>query len=436
MGLETGNFIGDLVSTNPTGSDGKSQGDDHLRLIKSTVLNSFTGFDGAVIVTGIDGGVSDIYTLTPTPSLPSYAARMVVVFSPTTSNTGASTINISNLGAKPVKSVAGVDLIANDLSVGQIYSAVYTGTEFRLLSITKTYADQLAFGGSLPGQAGNSGKLITTNGVSASWTDTFTIAINEKKGLAIPSASNINLTTATGNYVHVTGGNTINTITIPDGAERTVVFDSSLTLTSSVNIILPSNANIVTSAGDTAKFRGESGAAKVVSYEKANGRALIESTYALSFLGSISTTAVANIDFLSIFNSTYDDYLIILDGIRPSSNDSLNMRFANGGVVDSGSNYANQNSPPNSNSLFGVTGTADNGYDISSSFFIRNVNSTFNKTWSGIVAAKSPGGNWSAAVNGGIYSPSTVVSGIRLYFNLGSTFQVGGTVKVYGISKQ
>lgn len=39
MALETGTLVSDLVATNPTGSDAKSQGDDHIRLIK-TVLKT------------------------------------------------------------------------------------------------------------------------------------------------------------------------------------------------------------------------------------------------------------------------------------------------------------------------------------------------------------------------------------------------------------
>lgn len=52
MGLETGTFIDSLVATNPVGAtDPKSQGDDHLRLIKSTILASFTGITGAMSMT-------------------------------------------------------------------------------------------------------------------------------------------------------------------------------------------------------------------------------------------------------------------------------------------------------------------------------------------------------------------------------------------------
>lgn len=47
MGLETGTYIDDLVITNPVGStDAKSEGDNHLRLIKATIKATFPGLAG------------------------------------------------------------------------------------------------------------------------------------------------------------------------------------------------------------------------------------------------------------------------------------------------------------------------------------------------------------------------------------------------------
>jgi hypothetical protein len=46
MGLETGTTISQLVSTNPLGSDLRSQGDDHLRLIKAILKAQFPGVGG------------------------------------------------------------------------------------------------------------------------------------------------------------------------------------------------------------------------------------------------------------------------------------------------------------------------------------------------------------------------------------------------------
>lgn len=46
-GLETGTYVNDLVSSNPPGSDPRSQGADHLRLIKTVLQSTFPGMSGA-----------------------------------------------------------------------------------------------------------------------------------------------------------------------------------------------------------------------------------------------------------------------------------------------------------------------------------------------------------------------------------------------------
>lgn len=49
MGLETATFISGLNASNPVGAtDPKSQGDDHLRLIKTTLLNTLPNLTGAM----------------------------------------------------------------------------------------------------------------------------------------------------------------------------------------------------------------------------------------------------------------------------------------------------------------------------------------------------------------------------------------------------
>jgi hypothetical protein len=52
MGLESATFLSGLVATNPIGaSDPKSQGDDHLRLIKSVLLATFPNMNAAMNAT-------------------------------------------------------------------------------------------------------------------------------------------------------------------------------------------------------------------------------------------------------------------------------------------------------------------------------------------------------------------------------------------------
>lgn len=48
MGLETPTYISDLVATNPAAGDAVSQGDDHIRNLKSAIKTTFPNINGAV----------------------------------------------------------------------------------------------------------------------------------------------------------------------------------------------------------------------------------------------------------------------------------------------------------------------------------------------------------------------------------------------------
>lgn len=169
MALETGSFIDDLVATNPvSASDLVRYGAAHLQLIKTVVKNSFAGASGAILVAAADSSVTaNTITLTPTPALSEYTTRMLVVWLQAVTNTGATTINISGLGAKPVVSVANAALTSGDLVSGRVYVGVYDGTSVQLTAPTKNYVDQLAFSAELPAQTGKS--ILVTDGVNASW---------------------------------------------------------------------------------------------------------------------------------------------------------------------------------------------------------------------------------------------------------------------------
>lgn len=151
MGLETGvNYLGDLVSTNPTGTDPKGQGDDHIRNTKRAAKQSFPGWTKAIMVTGTDTGSANTYVISPAPALVSLDAGTLVVFSPANSNTDACTLEITGFPAKGLLSVAGSALGPNEIVPGQVVFARYDGTDFRLVTISKQYADQLAFASALP----------------------------------------------------------------------------------------------------------------------------------------------------------------------------------------------------------------------------------------------------------------------------------------------
>lgn len=99
------------------------------------------------------------------------------------------------------------------------------------------------------------------------------------RGTAIASAATVDLSTATGTNVHVTGntGPITSFGTAAAGVERTVIFDSTPTIThNATSLILPGSANITATAGDSMRVISEgSGNWRCVSYSRASGQPLV-----------------------------------------------------------------------------------------------------------------------------------------------------------------
>lgn len=151
------------------------------------------------------------------------------------------------------------------------------------------------------------------------------------------------------------------------------------------------------------------------------------------------STAVANIDFLSAFSSTYDNYLIIGHGITAAADDFLFFRLANGGVVDTGSNYFNDGGSGN------VYNTASTSIPLGGAAFISagrgggfeivlsNVNdATRLKTGKSICTNQSNTPNTFNTRRNGISYIGGAVSGCRFYWNSGSNFGATGVIRIYG----
>ena len=118
--------------------------------------------------------------------------------------------------------------------------------------------------------------LLTAAGATLSSTLTMTAAaINGAVRVDVASATSTAIGAAASNYVRITGTTTITGMgTVASGIYRDVVFDGALTLTyNATSLILPTAANIVTVAGDTAGFISEgSGNWRCLYYTRANGQ--------------------------------------------------------------------------------------------------------------------------------------------------------------------
>jgi len=101
-------------------------------------------------------------------------------------------------------------------------------------------------------------------------------AMNWVKGADVASATTINLTTATGNAVHVTGTTQIDAVTLGSGMWRMVIFDGILTLAHhATNNNLPGGANITTAANDRALYWSDGTTVYCAAYNKASGKAIV-----------------------------------------------------------------------------------------------------------------------------------------------------------------
>lgn len=127
MGLEAATYPSQLVLTNPTAGDPKSQGDDHLRLIKTVIQSTFPNVSGSIGASNND--INAIISASTTG-----AAAFKVATQPATDS--------SNLAA----------------STEYVSSAILASS-----GITAV----------LPAQSGNAGYSLTTNGSVASWGISF-----------------------------------------------------------------------------------------------------------------------------------------------------------------------------------------------------------------------------------------------------------------------
>jgi hypothetical protein len=66
MGLETGTYIDSLNTSNPGATDSVAQGDDHIRLLKSTIKNTFPNITGAMTATHTELNLLDGVTANTT----------------------------------------------------------------------------------------------------------------------------------------------------------------------------------------------------------------------------------------------------------------------------------------------------------------------------------------------------------------------------------
>lgn len=135
---------------------------------------------------GTDSGAANAYAVTLTPAPSAYTTGMTILFKPSASNTGASTVNVNSLGARNIKSTFGANPGANEIYASNYALMTYDGTNFILLNpaggttgsvVTISDVDDTPVNG------------VTTAPISSNWAYDHVAAADPHTGYALESAT-------------------------------------------------------------------------------------------------------------------------------------------------------------------------------------------------------------------------------------------------------
>lgn len=191
MSIETAIYVNQLDAVNPLATDPKSEGDNHLRLLKAVLLATFPNLGGAMTVgqarlnllqnpqlADVTAGTAPNFTVASPQVVPTAYAdnQLYIVTFHDTGTTGSNTLNIAGLGAKAIKQLDYTSIGANAVIVaGQTGLLVYDAAMdvFVLLNPLPPQAQPTGMITSFPatvpptGWAKANGSLVTRSGVWA-----------------------------------------------------------------------------------------------------------------------------------------------------------------------------------------------------------------------------------------------------------------------------
>ena len=403
MGLETGTYISDLVSTNPVSSDPKSEGDDHLRFIKSTVKATFPNVSGAVTPTHtelnyVDGVTSAIQT---------QIDLKAPIASPTLTGTPAAPT------AAP-------------------------GTNTTQLATT-AFVQAASFVSALPVQTGNAGKLVVTDGATASWGTTINATT-----MSLADGTDATKKAAFALSGITTG--TTRTLTVPNANLTIVGTDTTQTLTNKT-ITIADNVFTMQDNADATKqavfqLSGITTATtRTLTIQDAN---ITLENQGWKYLSTVTASAAATADIETTFDSTYDAYMIVICKLLPATdNTALHCRMKISGAYQTGANtyrysYQQQSGTGTSSSaddaMIVMFPDIDNGAANANGLMVRvydPAGTTNNKSinWDG--ALFDGAGNCATVTGTGAYISTTgALTGVRFYMSSGN---ITGTFRLYGL---
>lgn len=195
----------------------------------------------------------------------------------------------------------------------------------------------------------------------------------------------------------------------------------------------------VTNIGGSSATPFANGDGVLVYFQRNGDAGLLSGAMVLLAPPTVISTPVANIDFLNIFTSVYDRYVIDVSSVKPSAaSNILHFRGASAGAVVSSNvyRYGVSDGVVVTNAVeFPLMAAAASNAGVGSSVCIDigNVNDATNSkpmNVSGFFNNATPA--LVVVMRAGAFDLGAIATGFRLYWSAGANFTTG-TVRVYGI---
>ena len=145
MTVESASYISQLDDTLPLSGDKKREGDNHIRLVKDVLKTQFPNFGTAAM----NATVAELnYSVGVTSAI---QAQLDALTSAKAAKSGATYTGTHDFTGATIRA-----------------ATLPAGTATTELATT-AHVSAVAFSAALPGQTGNAGRYVTTDGVNASW---------------------------------------------------------------------------------------------------------------------------------------------------------------------------------------------------------------------------------------------------------------------------
>lgn len=213
----------------------------------------------------ISAGTSNAYTLTTSMGVTALGAPLTLMFEADRNNTGAATLAVDGLTAKPMVNQAGSALSSGDIVDGGVYFAVYnvTADKFVLMNVSAAVAAYLS----------------------------------QAAEVTVASAATTNILGAASSFVAISGTTTITSFGTGINRWRIVRATGAFLIThNATSLICPTGANITTAAGDTFVVVSDaSNNARILAYQRASGvpLALADDSVTYAKMQNVSATSRA-----------------------------------------------------------------------------------------------------------------------------------------------